>query len=81
MPLDIAFIDADCLVVGIQKMNPLPLTTVYASPVPASTPWKSIRAGSKKTASASAMSSNSTCRSRWTSAERVLKIFALGHTA
>ena len=35
MPLSIAFIDADGLVVSIQKMNPFPLTTVYASPVPA----------------------------------------------
>ena len=35
MPLSIAFIDADGRIVGIQKMNPLPLTTVYASSVPA----------------------------------------------
>ena len=35
MPLSIAFIDADGRVVSIQKMNPFPTTTVYASPVPA----------------------------------------------
>ena len=34
MPLSIAFIDAAGRVVSIQKMNPFPLTTVYASPVP-----------------------------------------------
>jgi hypothetical protein len=35
IPLSIAFIAADGLIVSIQKMNPFPLTTVYASPVPA----------------------------------------------
>ena len=35
MPLSIAFIDAAGRVVGIQKMNPFPTTTVYASSVPA----------------------------------------------
>jgi len=35
MPLSIAFIDAAGRVVSIQKMNPFPTTTVYASPVPA----------------------------------------------
>ncbi len=35
MPLSIAFIDPAGRVVGIQKMNPFPTTTVYASPVPA----------------------------------------------
>ena len=35
MPLSIAFIDTAGRVVSIQKMNPFPLTTVYASPVPA----------------------------------------------
>jgi hypothetical protein len=35
MPLSIAFIDEAGRVVGIQKMNPFPTTTVYASPVPA----------------------------------------------
>jgi uncharacterized membrane protein (UPF0127 family) len=35
MPLSIAFIEPDGRVVSIQKMNPFPLTTVYASPVPA----------------------------------------------
>ena len=43
MPLDIAFIDADGRVVGIQKMDPFPLTTVYSSPARLSTPWKSIK--------------------------------------
>lgn len=35
MPLSIAFIDAAGRIVSIQKMNPFPTTTVYASPVPA----------------------------------------------
>ena len=35
MPLSIAFIDAAGRVVSIQKMNPFPTTTIYASPVPA----------------------------------------------
>ena len=35
MPLSIAFIDTAGRIVSIQKMNPFPLTTVYASPVPA----------------------------------------------
>jgi uncharacterized membrane protein (UPF0127 family) len=35
MPLSIAFIDEAGRIVSIQKMNPFPLTTVYASPVPA----------------------------------------------
>ena len=35
MPLSIAFIDAAGRIGSIQKMNPFPLTTVYASPVPA----------------------------------------------
>ena len=35
MPLSIAFIDKAGRVVSIQKMNPFPTTTVYASPVPA----------------------------------------------
>ena len=35
IPLSIAFIDANGRIVGIQKMNPFPTTTVYASPVPA----------------------------------------------
>ena len=34
MPLSIAFIDTAGRIVSIQKMNPFPLTTVYASPVP-----------------------------------------------
>ena len=34
MPLSIAFIDAAGRVVSIQKMDPFPTTTVYASPVP-----------------------------------------------
>jgi uncharacterized protein len=34
IPLSIAFIAADGLIVSIQKMNPIPTTTVYASPVP-----------------------------------------------
>ncbi len=35
MPLSIAFIAADGLIVSIQKMKPFPTTTVYASPAPA----------------------------------------------
>ena len=35
IPLSIAFIDEAGRVVGIQKMNLFPTTTVYASPVPA----------------------------------------------
>ena len=35
MPLSIAFIDAAGRVVDMQKMNPFPTTTVYASSVPA----------------------------------------------
>jgi uncharacterized membrane protein (UPF0127 family) len=35
MPLSIAFIDVAGRVVSIQKMNPFPTTTVFASPVPA----------------------------------------------
>ena len=35
IPLSIAFIDADNRIVSIQKMNPYPITTVYASPIPA----------------------------------------------
>ncbi|MGB5421661.1 MAG: DUF192 domain-containing protein [Desulfobacterales bacterium] len=35
MPLSIAFIDTDGRIDSIQKMNPLPTATVYASPVPA----------------------------------------------
>ncbi|MGB7919942.1 MAG: DUF192 domain-containing protein [Desulfobacterales bacterium] len=35
MPLSIAFIDIAGRIVSIQKMNPFPPTTVYASPVPA----------------------------------------------
>jgi uncharacterized protein len=35
IPLSIAFIEAAGRIVSIQKMNPFPLTTVYASPVPA----------------------------------------------
>ena len=35
MPLSIAFIAADGRIVNIQKMNPFPITTVYASPIPA----------------------------------------------
>ena len=35
VPLSIAFIDTAGRIVSIQKMNPLPTTTVYASPVPA----------------------------------------------
>ena len=35
MPLSIAFIDTAGRIVSIQKMNPFPPTTVYASPVPA----------------------------------------------
>ncbi|MEN8780276.1 MAG: DUF192 domain-containing protein [Desulfobacterales bacterium] len=35
MPLSIAFIDAAGRIVSIQKMNPFPITTIYASPVPA----------------------------------------------
>ena len=35
IPLSIAFIAADGRIVSIQKMNPLPITTVYASPIPA----------------------------------------------
>ena len=34
IPLSIAFIDTAGRIVSIQKMNPFPLTTVYASPVP-----------------------------------------------
>jgi hypothetical protein len=34
MPLSIAFIDTAGRIASIQKMNPFPLTTVYASPVP-----------------------------------------------
>ena len=34
VPLSIAFIDTAGRIVSIQKMNPFPLTTVYASPVP-----------------------------------------------
>jgi uncharacterized membrane protein (UPF0127 family) len=64
MPLSIAFIDAAGRVVSIQKMNPFPITTVYASPVPALYAWKSTKGWFEKTVSASAMSSNSTCRLR-----------------
>ena len=35
MPLTIAFIDTAGRIVSIQKMNPFPITTIYASPVPA----------------------------------------------
>ena len=35
MPLSIAFIDAAGRIVSIQKMNPFPITTIYASPLPA----------------------------------------------
>jgi hypothetical protein len=35
MPLSIAFIDTAGRIVSIQKMNPFPITTIYASPVPA----------------------------------------------
>jgi hypothetical protein len=35
MPLSIAFIDTAGRIVSIQKMNPLAITTIYASPVPA----------------------------------------------
>ena len=65
IPLSIAFIDADGRIVSIQKMIPLQITPDHMNrPYRRSMPWKSTRGGSKKTASVSAMSSNSTCRSR-----------------
>jgi len=35
MPLSIAFVDNAGRIVSIQKMNPFPITTIYAAPVPA----------------------------------------------